>query len=79
MLEYVVTVRRIDSHGSEAFAKDARIVLNTDMAERVDAFIAGEMLLATLAAFLMKEALDQVTGRTSNRTPISDVRANAKA
>lgn len=30
MLEYHVTARRIDGHGSEASAKAARIVLNTD-------------------------------------------------
>lgn len=30
MLEYHVTARRIDSHGSEASGKAARIVLNTD-------------------------------------------------
>jgi len=38
MLEYRVSARRIDSHGSEATAKDARIVLDTDMAGRPDAF-----------------------------------------
>ncbi len=30
MLEYRVTARRIDSHGSEAEAKAARLVLDTD-------------------------------------------------
>lgn len=38
MLEYRVSARRIDSHGSEAMAKEARIVLDTDMAGRADAF-----------------------------------------
>ncbi len=54
MLEYNVSARRIDSHGSEAFAKDARIVLDTDMAGRPDAFNPAEMLLASLAACILK-------------------------
>lgn len=32
MLEYKVSARRIDSHGSAAIAKDAEITLDTDMA-----------------------------------------------
>ncbi|MDX2484572.1 MAG: OsmC family protein [Pseudodonghicola sp.] len=56
MLEYTVTARRIDSHGSEARAKEARIVLDTDMAGRVDAFNPAEMLLASLAACMLKGA-----------------------
>lgn len=54
MLEYKVSARRIDSHGSEASAKDARIVLDTDMAGRPDAFNPAEMLLASLAACILK-------------------------
>ncbi len=79
MLKCSVTARRIDSHGSEAFAKDARIVLDTYMAERVDEFNAAEMLLASLAACLLKGAQDQVSGRTVKRTPTSDARENPKA
>lgn len=56
MLEYSVTARRIDSHGSEAEAKAARLVLDTDMAGRDDAFNPAEMLLASLAACLLKGA-----------------------
>ena len=56
MLEYSVTARRIDGHGSEAYAKDARIVLDTDMAGRDDAFNPAEMLLASLAACMLKGA-----------------------
>ncbi|MBU4530509.1 MAG: OsmC family protein [Hoeflea sp.] len=56
MLEYKVTARRIDSHGSEAAAKEARIVLDTDMAGRDDAFNPAEMLLASLAACMLKGA-----------------------
>ncbi len=56
MLEYHVTARRIDSHGSEARTKEARIVLDTDMAGRDDAFNPAEMLLASLAACMLKGA-----------------------
>jgi len=54
MLEYHVSARRIDSHGSEATTKDARIVLDTDMTGRPDAFNPAEMLLASLAACILK-------------------------
>ena len=43
MLEYSVHARRIDAHGSEASAKDARIVLDTDVNGRVDAFNPAEL------------------------------------
>ncbi len=56
MLEYRVSARRIDNHGSEAVTKDARIVLDTDMAGRADAFNPAEMLLASLAAGMLKSA-----------------------
>jgi uncharacterized OsmC-like protein len=54
MLDYHVTARRIDSHGSEAATKEARIALDTDMAGRTDAFNPAEMLLASLAACILK-------------------------
>ena len=56
MLDYHVSARRIDSHGSEATTKEARIVLDTDMAGRADAFNPAEMLLASLAACMLKSA-----------------------
>ena len=54
MLEYKVTARRIDGHGSEAVTKKALIVLDTDMAGRADAFNPAELLLASLAACILK-------------------------
>jgi uncharacterized OsmC-like protein len=54
MLDYRVSARRIDSHGAEALCKDARIVLDTDLAGRSDAFNPAEMLLASLAACILK-------------------------
>lgn len=56
MLEYRVSARRLDSHGSEAEAKAARLVLDTDMAGRDDAFNPAELLLASLAACMLKGA-----------------------
>ncbi|MDZ7600893.1 MAG: OsmC family protein [Hoeflea sp.] len=56
MLEYRVSARRIDSHGSEATTKDATIILDTDMAGRADAFNPAEMLPASLAACILKGA-----------------------
>ncbi|AZQ69739.1 OsmC family peroxiredoxin [Silicimonas algicola] len=56
MLEYRVSARRIDSHGSEAEVKSAHLVLDTDMAGRDDAFNPAELLLASLAACLLKGA-----------------------
>ena len=56
MLEYHVTARRIDSHGSEATTKAATITLDTDLAGRQDAFNPAEMLLASVAACILKGA-----------------------
>ena len=55
-LKYRVTARRTGNHGSEAEAKAARLVLDTDMAGRDDAFNPAELLLASLAACLLKGA-----------------------
>lgn len=54
MLEYNVSARRIDAHGSEAQTKQARLVLDTDIAGRMDAFNPAELLLASVAACMIK-------------------------
>lgn len=54
MLEYYVSAKRIDSHGSEATTKDANIWLDTDVNGRPDAFNPAELLLAALAACMIK-------------------------
>lgn len=54
MLEYAVQARRIDAHGSQATAKDATLVLDTDVKGRVDAFNPAELLLAAVAACMIK-------------------------
>lgn len=54
MLEYRVSARRIDSHGSEAATKEARITLDTDVGGRPDAFNPAELLLAAIATCMIK-------------------------
>lgn len=54
MTDYRVTARRIDETGSLAWAKDAELRLGTDMAGRSDAFNPVELLLAALAACMIK-------------------------
>jgi len=56
MLEYTVEAHRIDDHGSVVRTKEAEITLDTDMAGRDDAFNPAEMLLASLAACMLKGA-----------------------
>ncbi len=54
MLEYDVVARRIDSHGSLARCKKAETVLDTDVDGRPDAFNPAELLLAAIAACMIK-------------------------
>lgn len=54
MLEYQVKARRIDQHGSTAETKAATITLDTDIAGRADAFNPAELLLASIAACMIK-------------------------
>jgi uncharacterized OsmC-like protein len=60
MLEYAVQARRVDAHGSEATTKDATIVLDTDIKGRPDAFNPAELLLAAVAACMIK-GIERVT------------------
>jgi len=60
MLEYRVTARRIDSHGSAVNCKEAELVLDTDVAWRRDAFNPAELLLAAVAACMIK-GIERVT------------------
>ncbi len=59
-LEYRVAARRIDRHGAVATAKSAEIVLDTDLAGRLDAFNPAELLLAAVAACMIK-GIERVT------------------
>lgn len=53
-MEYRVTGRRIDGHGSLATAKEATVTLDTDPAGRRDAMNPVELLLSALAACMLK-------------------------
>ena len=53
-MEYRVRAERIDANGSLAFAKAAQVLLGTDLAGRDDAFNPVELLLAALAACMIK-------------------------
>ena len=59
-LEYRVAARRLDAHGSLATCKGASITLDTDLAGREDAFNPAELLLAALAACMLK-GIERVT------------------
>ncbi len=60
MLEYRVEARRIDAHGSAASAKEATLAMDTDIAGRRDAFNPAELLLAAIAACMIK-GIERVT------------------
>ena len=54
MLSYTLSARRNDAHGSLAGVRDATVVLDTSLAGRVDALNPVELLLASLAACIIK-------------------------
>jgi len=53
-MTFAVRARRIDAHGSEATCKSASITLDTDLAGRADAFNPAELMMAALAACMLK-------------------------
>ena len=53
-MDYRIHARRIDAHGSLARAKQAEVTLDTDLAGREDAMNPVELLLAALAACMLK-------------------------
>lgn len=60
MLEYNVQARRTDAHGSIATAKNAKVLLDTGVAGRPDAFNPAELFLASIAACMIK-GIERVT------------------
>lgn len=60
MLEYRVTAERIDAHGSVVRCKDATITVDTDVNGRPDAFNPAELLLAAVAACMIK-GIERIT------------------
>ncbi len=53
-LTFEVVAHRVDAHGSVAHCKDAELVLDTNLAGRRDALNPAELLLAALAACMIK-------------------------
>jgi uncharacterized OsmC-like protein len=54
LLEYSISARRIDGHAGEAICKNARIAIDIDPAGNPDAFNPAELLLASVAACMLK-------------------------
>ena len=59
-MEFHVTTRRVDAHGSLARCKQAEIALDTDLTGNPDAFNPAELLLAALSACIVK-GIERVT------------------
>lgn len=59
-MKFSVSARRVDSHGSLARCKSADIAIDTDLAGRPDAFNPAELLMAALAACMIK-GIERVT------------------
>lgn len=59
-MEYRIHACCIDAHGSLAVAKEAQVTLDTDLARRRDAMNPVELLLAALAARMLK-GIERVT------------------
>ena len=60
MLEYHITATRLDAHGSVARCKNTEITLDTDLAGNPDAFNPAELLLAAVAACMLK-GIERIT------------------
>jgi len=53
-LEYEIKATRVNAHASVVRCKEAEIVCDTDVQGRVDAFNPAELLLAAVAACILK-------------------------
>lgn len=77
MMEFTVRAKRLDAHGSTALCKDALITLDTDLAGRNDAFNPAELLMAALAACMIK-SIERVTPMLKMEIKGVDVTITAK-
>ena len=59
-MSFHVSAQRVDAHGSQAYCKEGEITLDTDLKGRTDAFNPAELLLAALAACMIK-GIERVT------------------
>ena len=60
LLEYAIAARRIDGHTGEARCKHALVSIDIDPAGSPDAFNPAELLLAAVAACMLK-GIERVT------------------
>ena len=54
MLEYEITAKRVDAHGSIVKCKNTELVIDTDLKGRTDTLNPAELLLAAIAACILK-------------------------
>ena len=59
-MTFSVSAQRVDAHGSLARCEDADITLDTDLSGRPDAFNPAELMMAALAACMIK-GIERVT------------------
>ncbi|RTE65319.1 OsmC family peroxiredoxin [Amphritea opalescens] len=59
-MTFNVVAHRTDAHGSTVTCKDASLVVDTDLQGRADAFNPAELLMAALAACIIK-GIERVT------------------
>lgn len=54
MLEYEITARRIDAHGSLVQCNEAKLVIDSGLKGRADVLNPAELLLAAIAGCILK-------------------------
>lgn len=59
-MTFHVTARRDSAEGSSAYCKEASLLIDTNLAGRIDAFNPAELLLAALSACMIK-GIERVT------------------
>jgi uncharacterized OsmC-like protein len=59
-MTFHVRATRNDAHSSSAYCKDASLLIDTNLAGRIDAFNPAELLLAALSACMIKN-IERVT------------------
>lgn len=59
-MTFHVTAKRNDSQSGSAYCKEASLLIDTNLAGRVDAFNPAELLLAALSACMIK-SIERVT------------------
>lgn len=77
MLTYTIHARRTGPAAAEARTKDARLELDTDPAGRADAFNPAELLLAAVAACMLK-GIERVTPMLSFAIRGAEVRVHGE-